>query len=246
MKELIFILTIIFSTNCFGQQKEKFIISEVINKESFNKLDRNKFKVDKNNIFQDSNYIVSKSCSGEWGGTIKFKNKKTGIKYSAASTCPVVVTKFNNSYFVSNTLAHITGFSEILEIPNPEAMSVFELPKPREIRGDTIIRFDGDIETKSTKGTKTLVDTIGVLTLATFPFKNKLYHVVTDFEKTYLTEIIGNKFVSIDTISNESLRTYDPEVFITPNKHSIVFFDNEKASGYLDIFENTIKVVRRK
>ena len=209
-------------------------------------MDRNKFKVDRNNIFEDSNYIVSKSCSGEWGGTIKFKNRKTGIKYSAASTCPVVVTKFNDSYFVTNTLAHLSGFSEILEIQNPDAMSVFELPKPRKMKGDTIIRIVGDDEATSTKGTKSLVDSVDVLTLATFPFKHKLYHVVTDFKKTYLTEIIGNKFVSIDTISNESLWTYNPEVFITPDKHSIVFFDNEKASGYLDIFENTIKVVRRK
>jgi hypothetical protein len=246
MKELIFILTIVFSTNCFGQQGKKFVISEVISKESYSKLDRSKFKVDRNNIFEDSNYIVSKSCSGEWGGTIKFKNKKTGIEYSAVSTCPVVVTKFNNSYFVTNTLAHLSGSSEILEIRNPNAMSVFELPKPRKTKGDTIIEYVGDDEAKSSKGTKSVVDSIGVLTLATFLFHAKLYHVVTDFAKTYLTEIIGNKFISIDTISNESLWTYDPEVFVTIDKHSIIFFDNEKVSGYLDIFDNTIKVVRRK
>lgn len=246
MKELIFILTIVFSANCFGQQREKFYIKEVISKESFSKLNKSKFKVDINNIFEDSNYIVSKSCSGEWGGTIKFKNKKTGIVYSAQSTCPVVVTKFNNSYFITNTLNHLSGSSEILEISNPDSMSIFELPKPREMNGNMIIRDVGDDESKFTKGTKSIIDSIGVLTLATFIFHSKLYHIVTDFEKTYLTEIVGKKYISINTISKESLSTSNPEVYITPEKHSIVFFDNDKTSGYLDIFENTIKVVRRK
>jgi len=244
MKSYLLILTFAFTSNCIAQ--EKFLITETINNDSLNRLDKTAFKVDKNNIFEDSVYIVSKSCSGEWGGTIKFKNKKSGIQYSAASTCPVTVTKFNDSYIVTNTLAHLSGSSEIIEISNPEDMTVFELPKPRKKKGKVIYRYVGDDETKSSKGIKSLVDSIGVQTLATFIFQGQLYHIITDFDKTYLTKIINRKFISIDTVSNESLWTYKPEVFVTNDNHSIVFFDNQKAAGYIEIFENNIKVVRQK
>ena len=245
MKRILFLLTLI-TTNSYGQTRDKFDISEVFNKASYNRADKNHFKVDRNNIFEDSTYIVSKSCSGEWGGTIRFKNKKTGITYSAASTCPVVVNKVNGSYIVTNTLAHMRGFSEIIEIRNPEVMGIFELPKLIKKKAEVVVQYVGDNEAKSTKGTTQLIDTIGVLTLATFLHHGQLYHIVTDFRKTYLTQIVSGKFVILDTVSNESLWTYDPEVLVTSERHSFVFFDNDKASGYLDIFDNKIKVVRRK
>ncbi|MFZ6052746.1 hypothetical protein [Halocola ammonii] len=241
MNRLIILLTLFLATNCFGQNA--FIIKDVVGLDGINRSD---FKMNPSNIFEDSLYVVSKTCSGEWGGTIKFKNKKTGIEYSAASTCPVVVNKLNGKYYITNTLAHLSGFSEILEISNPELMTVFELPKPRSKKGKTIVRYVGDDESKSTKGTKQLVDSIGVLTLATFPYNGQLYHIVTDFKMTFLSKIENNKFVTIDTISDNSIWTYDPEVFVKDNGHMIVFFKNQEVEGILDIYENQITVRRRK
>jgi hypothetical protein len=241
MNRLIILLTLFLTTNCFGQ--DTFIIKEIVGQDDYSKSD---FKINPNNIFEDSLYVVSKTCSGEWGGTIKFKNKKTGIEYSASSTCPVVVNKLNGKYYITNTLAHRSGFSEVLEISNPDLMTVFELPKPRSKKGKTIVRYVGDDEAKSTNGTKQLVDSIGVLTLATFPYKGQLYHIVTDFEKTFLTKIENNRFVTIDTVSEISIWTYNPEVFLKQDRHMIVFFKNQEAEGVLDIFENQITVRRKK
>jgi len=246
MNRQILILTIALSSNCFGQDQSKFVIKEFINNDSIPKLDRNKFKVDNNNFFEDRLFVVSKTCNGEWGGTIKFKDKKTGVEYSAASTCPVVVNKLNDKYYITNTLAHLRGFSEILEVSDPKAMTVFELPKPRKKKGKTIIRYVGHDQSKSTKGTKQLVDSIGVLTIVTFPYQGQLYHIVTDYEKTYLTRIVEGKYKTIDTISNQRLWTYDPEVFKTADTHYIVFFDNNEAKGYYDIYKNNITIVRQK
>jgi len=242
MTKLILFLTLALSSNCFGQEQNKFIIREFVNNDSVPKLDRNNFKIDKNKIFEDSTFVVSKTCSGEWGGSIRFKDKKTGIEYSASSTCPVVVNKLNNKYYVTNTLAHLSGFSEIIEIADPKALTIFEYHKPRKKRKETIIRYLGDNESKSTKGTRQLVDSIGVLTIATFPFQEQLYHIVTDHKKTYLTKIVSGKFESIVTISNQRLCTYDPEVITTVDKHYIVFFHN----GYYDIHENNISIIRQR
>ena len=244
MKYKILTILIIFAVPILGQ--EKFIIKEFVKQDNLPYLNKSDSKVNRNNIFEDSLYIVSKSCSGEWGGTIKFKNKITGIEHSAASTCPVVVNKLNDRYYVTNTLAHLSGFSEILEISNPDSMTVFELPKPRAKKGKRIFRYVGDDESKSTKGTKQLVDSIGVLTLASFPFNGKLYHIVTDFKKTFLTKIEENKFVTIDTVSEKTLWTYNPAVFVSESGHLLVWFENQESEGYLDIFENQITVVRRK
>jgi len=241
MNRLIILLTFFLATNCFGQ--DRFIIKDSVVQDNFGKSD---FNINPNNIFEDSLYIVSKTCSGEWGGTIKFKNKKTSVEYSAASTCPVVVNKMNGKYYITNTLAHLSGLSEILEISNPELMSVFKLPKPRSKKGKTIVRYIGDDESKSIKGTKQLVDSIGVLTLASFQYNRQLYHIVTDYEKTFLTKIDKNRFVTIDTISNMSIWTYDPEVFVNDKGHLSVFFKNQDLEGILEIYENQITVRRKK
>ena len=245
MNRLTILLTfVVLTTSCFGQ--EKFIIKEFVKQDKLPKITKSYVKVNQDNIFEDSLYIVSKSCSGEWGGTIKFKNKISGIEYSAASTCPVVVNKLNDKYYVTNTLAHMCGSSKVLEISNPDSMTVLELPKQRAKRGKIIVQNIGYDESKSTKGTIKLVDSIGVLTLASFPFNGQLYHIVTDFKKTFLTKIEENKFVTIDTVSEKTLWTYGPAVFVSDSGHFLVWFENEEAEGYLDIFENQITIVRKK
>lgn len=239
------ILLNLFQITCNGQTNKQFVIKKFIDSNRVLSMIKD-VKVDKDNIFEDSVYIVSKSCSGEWGGTIKFKNKQTGIEYSAASTCPVVVNKLNNKYYITNTLAHMGGFSEILEISHPDSLEIFKLPKPRSKKGKTVIRYVGDDESKTTKGTRKLLDSIGILTLASFPYQEKLFHIVTNFEKTFLAKIENNKFVTIDAISDKDIRTYDPEVFKTKDNHFIVLFSNQDVKGYFDIFENKILVLTSK
>jgi len=247
MKEIIFIfLTLIIYLNSYGQTEGLFEIKEFIVKDSLQRRTVSDFKRQNSNFYEDENYIVSKTCSGEWGGTIKFKNKRTGVETSCSATCPVVVNKLNGKYFVTNTLAHLMGFSELIEIPNPDSLSIFKLPKPRNRKGKTAIRYVGDDESKSTIATRQLVDSIGVLTLASFIYKEQLFHIVTDFQKTFVAKIENKKFVTIDAISKESIWTYDPEVIKTIDDHYVVFFSNETTKGYLDIYDNKINLIRYK
>lgn len=204
----------------------------------------NDFTKINNNFFEDENYIVNKSCSGEFGGTIKFLNKKTGIEYSCSSSCPVIVNKLNSNYYVTNSLAHLSGFTEILEIKNPEDLTVFKMPKPRKKKGKMIYRLVGDDESKSTTGSKTLVDSVGIVTLISFPFQGMLLHVITDFNKTYLAKVENNIFVNIGIISNDSLWSYEQNIIKTKDNHFIYMFGGQKAKGYLDISNNNIEITR--
>jgi len=140
----------------------------------------------------------------------------------------------------------LIGFSQIIEIDKPKDLDIFKLPKPRQKKGKLIIRAIGDDESKSIKGTKVLLDTTGILTIASFPYNGQLYHIITDFHKTFIAKIENKKFVTIDTVSTQTLWTYDPEVIRTIDNHYLVFFDNDKAKGYLDLFENDIDLVRYK
>nr|WP_121269841.1 hypothetical protein [Pedobacter schmidteae] len=196
-------------------------------------------------FFEDDDYVISRTCSGEWGGTIKFKSKKTGIEYACSSTCPVVVNKLFGKYIVTNTLAHLSGFSEIIEIENPSLMSLYKLSKPRKVKGQKV-RYVGDDESKSVAGTRKLVDSIGVLTLASFLHNEQLFHIITDFHKTLLAKIQDGKFVTIDTISNKSIWTYNPEVIKTIDNRCIVFFENKEVKGYLEVHGNKITLMRCK
>lgn len=238
------LLLLVFQYNTFGQTSKLFNIKEVIISDTLDKKKITNFQRESPNFFEDDNYIVRKSCSGEWGGTIWFKNKKTGIEYSCSATCPVIVNKWNGKYVVTNTLAHLSGFSEIIEIENPQSLQVFKLPEPRKKKGKRLIRYVGDDESKSTKGTQKLVDTIGILTLASFPYDGQLFYVITDFRKTFIAKIENKRFVTIDILSDKSIWTYDPEVTKTTDNHFVVFFHNEKVEGYLDIFNNSITLTR--
>ena len=60
MNRLIILLTFFLTTSCFGQ--DKFIIKDIIGQDGFNE---NNGKVNPSNIFEDSLYILSKTCSGE-------------------------------------------------------------------------------------------------------------------------------------------------------------------------------------
>jgi hypothetical protein len=242
-KLLIIISTFIFCFKVSGQTKI-FEIHPIFLEDSTRQKHLSDFKKQDSCFYQDEDYLVRKTCSGEWGGTIYFKDKKTGVEYSCQSTCPVAVYKINDKYFVTNTLGHMSGFSDVTEIDNPKNLDIFKLPKPRQKKGNIIIRAVGDDESKSTKGIKKLVDTTGILTIASFPYNQQLYYIITDFEKTFLAIIENKKFKTIDTIANESYWTYDPEVIKTTDNHYITFFDNDKAKGYLEVIGNKIYAIR--
>lgn len=243
--KFVYVIFLSFITVCTSHAQENiFRIKEIVDT-TIKKKSPKDFSKAYPSFFEDNDYVVRKTCSGEWGGTVIFKNKKTGIEYSCGSTCPVVVNKAFGKYIVTNTLAHLSGFSEIIEIENPSSMNLFRLSKPRKVRGKKI-HYIGDDESKSVVGARKMVDSIGVLTLASFLYKEELFHVITDFRNTFLAKIHNGKFVTINKISNKSIWTYDPEVIKTIDNRYIVFFENNEVGGYLEILGNEISLIRYK
>lgn len=247
---------IAFGLFSFGQSCASFEIKDILITDSSQIKSPNDFIKSDSAFFQDENYYVRKTCSGEWGGSIWFKNKKTGIEYSCSATCPVVINKIGDKYILTNTLAHMCGSSEVVEIEHPDSMDVFKMPPPRAKKRKMEYRYVGDNESKSTKGTNQLVDTICAMIHISFPFNGQLYHIVSDSKKLYLSQIKDNKLVTIDTVfcglenfykkGDGILYTYSTEEFKTRDNHYVVLYENSGLVGFLDIYENEIKLIRYK
>lgn len=245
MKILIVMSLVITCSHCFGQKTDTFFIKEIIDSTQVSTFRKNNVRTQSDQLYEDSTYIVSKSCSGEFGGSVKFKNKKTGITYAAAATCPVSVNKLTGKYYVTSSLAHLNGASQILEIHNPDLMSRFQLAKPRRMKGK-LVKYVGDDESKSTLGTTTILAMNGILIIASFSFNDQLYHITSDFERTYVATVENKRFVTQATIAETRIAPYESVVYKSDDGYLIVMFKNPAVEGYVSIYENEITLVRNR
>ncbi len=86
-----YILTIIliftFRLFNYGQSTERFDIQEMLISDTTKMINANDFIRTDTTFYQDERYYVRRTCSGEWGGSIWFRNKSTGIEYSCSAAC---------------------------------------------------------------------------------------------------------------------------------------------------------------
>ncbi len=84
-RSIIIIFLILFSlTNC--QDKNTFDIQEVLIEKKFSKRKKSNSTEKETFFYEDKEYLVTKTCRGEWGGSIWFKNKKICGITAGAST----------------------------------------------------------------------------------------------------------------------------------------------------------------
>ncbi|TCI85110.1 hypothetical protein [Tenacibaculum sp. M341] len=201
-------------------------------------------KISKEPFYSDEQYLVRKTCCGEWGGAIWFKNKRTGIEYSCAATCPKSISKYQGKYIVSTSLNHGSGSSSILEIVAPEKMEVFVKPKPR----NEIFKppyYIWEIQPKSQKGVKELwSDYGGVMIYFSFLYKEKLYHIVEKDGKTYIAILNEEKQMKIlDKISDKRIWSHYDLIRLGDN-HIFQFLGQRSViKGYIEIIDNNVNLV---
>lgn len=156
--------------------------------------------------YEDDDYFITSVCNGEWGGAVYFKSKQNKKTYECAATCLLVVNKIADSYYITATLAHLMGFTEVLKVDNPLDL---ELSK-KKIKKET----EGSV---ARKGVVSLIDEAGVLALTSFVYQKELYHIVVDGfgispPTTNLVKIKDGKFEIIHRIADEMLWASDAVV----------------------------------
>lgn len=187
-----------------------------------------KIKSIDNLIYEDSIYYVTSTCSGEFGGTIFFKDKKSNNTYVASSVCSVVVNRINNSYYVTNYLQHLSGFTEVYVIEDPHKLQTkedFILAKKRESR--------------SREGTVSLLDSMEFEIISSFKNDDKLYHLYRSRDTISIGEIKNRKI--------EKLYSFDIPLGIEldqdmQNNGQLFRFytDDKDLFGFIEIKQNQI------
>jgi len=241
MKRISIFALLLCLTGCKKEHLVFKVKTRVIKKNIIDELKQLKFKDAATYyglLYKDEKYQVWKSCSGEWGGTIYFKNRKNGVIYYAIATCPVSVNKMNGKYYISNSLSHLSGNSDILEISNPESMKVTE-KIPLNLPGIITRQY----EAHSHQRTKKLIDSAGVIINASFVYNQKLYSVLSsnDGVKTTIAELKGKKFETILQLP-EKLFYYEPVIVKKADNNLSLYFQNPK-SGILHIEDNKIELI---
>lgn len=218
----------------FSNSFAQFHIKEAIG--SINDL---KLPESKAPIYEDDKYIVRRTCAGEFGGTVWFKSKQTGVERSFMSTCAVSVNRVGTSYIVTSSLAHLSGYSRVDEVANPEELEAFVYTASRVKKGKLVVRYHGDDQSTSLKGTVKLADSGGIYTLGSFVSNGKLYHIQANHKNTYLSTIKDGKFIMLNLISSEPL--WDYSIPFTVNGRLVIPFEG-KVKGYIEVEGDAITV----
>lgn len=230
--KILFILTMLFTFNCVGQEDLFNIRTNYVSKEHVAEAKELLYTQSTETAFyEDEYYTVYRKCRGEWGGAVIFENKQSGNKYICAATCPVTVTRFNDAYYVTNTLHHLSESTEILEIRNPE--------KLRSATTEDLLRkFFEDVETL---GAERIIKQYQTSCLHSFVYNNKLYHITADKEGTFVSEIAEGTFKKLQQISDRQLLTYDSKN-IKEGDRILIGFSSNELSGYVELHRQLITV----
>jgi hypothetical protein len=187
-------------------------------------------------IYEDDKFIVTATCSGEWGGSLYFKDKKTNLQYECSCTCALDIHKDKNKYLVTASLSHMSGFANIFEIENPLKLKTHKKFKPNDKR----IMYTGENESKSTQGTKQLIDSVGITIAANLSYNSKNYFLTEKFRKVSIDTVGNGKLLPVEDLTDMGIYAYDTSENRQCNDHQVSTFGNDKKTGFIDIIGNKL------
>jgi hypothetical protein len=199
-------------------------------------------KLRKANFYEDSFFVASTECHGEWGGSMTFKDKYTGIEYIVGSTCPIAVHKVNGTYYVISSLAHLSGHADIKVIPNLKSLPR-KLPHKSKYKG--FLNIDTTDTRDHSNAYATILDTHGVTIRASFVSQDQIYFIVAASSSIFLAILEHGRLQSIVLLASDHARWRRRyKVHSATNGHRIIFFNNLRRRSYIDIFGSSVVVLR--
>jgi hypothetical protein len=184
--------------------------------------------------YEDKNFEIYSSCAGEWGGFLYFVDKKNrdNIHY-LSSTCPLMVDFRDNNYFITETLAHMSGFAQISKLKNPR-----ELPKVVKNKklDDESSKFDIFKEI--------ILDTIGITANVFYPKNSKNYLIYSQYDTTYLGEVLNKRIISKEILLNHGTWSYGNKTNKIKNGIYISDINHSSTSSNMDTKVSTTEEVK--
>ena len=154
-------------------------------------------------LFADEDFIVYRRCSGEFGGTIYFYDRKNEETYFTEATCANTVKKENGKYQILSHLGHMGGTSDIKIIDDPRDLSKAS-KKQLKIESGNLGYQD-----KSNSSRKSL-DFYGIQLFSNFRINEREVFLVHLNESTFLAKIDETEVQIINPLFNNNIYTHDP------------------------------------
>jgi hypothetical protein len=133
-------------------------------------------------VYEDDKYEVYTYCRGEWGGQILFLDKKTDKIHITHCTCYNMIIRQNDSYYITESLAHLSGNLDIFEIKNPRLLPVIDRKELKEKQP-----FYSWGKTPSEVASPKNILSIGGYTAHIFyPYKSNKYLIYSNYDTLFL------------------------------------------------------------
>ena len=192
----------------------------------------NKSKPVNNILFENQEFEVFGTCSGEFGGSILFLDKKNDTIYSSLSICPMVVNQIENSFYITNYMGHMGGFSGVLKIDDPRKISA----RHKDSTYNTPFG-----ETFTTEGTEFLFDTIGFFIPTSFNLNGKLVHYYSTEDASFIGELENQTMKQLYQFEKPIYPFYQGT--LTDGSQLLNFYSpSDSLNGFMHIKNTSIKL----
>lgn len=190
-------------------------------------------------VYEDANFYVTFLDFGEWGGTIWFRDKKTGIEYETASSRPII-NKINNCYY-------ITTDYHVREIENPFALKrckpgdYYKLVKTKDLI-DGFKGSDSEVGTILLYESAYTMDKKNIRISTSFVSNEQLYHICVSDQKTFLAKISEGKMKVIKVLGND-MEVYKDSPISGNEKQFLKFYtSNSSKFGFIEVSSKEISI----
>jgi hypothetical protein len=193
-------------------------------------------------FFKDDRFTVEACCFGEFGGAVFFNEENTGQLYSTPATCPLKLDRVGDELYLTNTLAHLGGLSQVVKITAPEHLYDLTQDTFRNhcnwwINYATQENDYAELQ-KYEIGTEILLDTFSLITLTAFEYQLEYYLMTIDFHHTYLHRLVDNQLETIYRFTDLTLPHRNG--FTKPLEDGFIY---SFVNGFLQLSNNEITLV---
>lgn len=159
-------------------------------------------------LYSNEDYLVYGYCRGEFGGALIFQDRLNPDSiYYLESVCPTMVERRNCTYFISSSLPHMYGSTNILMLDFPK--NLIRVNKDSLSTNWKLKAFPNLNENERYLATRNqgtvIMDTIGMVLNLFYPNNRKNHLIFSASNHTLHGKLEGNKLVVLDTVLNFTL-----------------------------------------
>lgn len=193
--------------------------------------------------YSDDQFLVYGYCFGEFGGALMFQDKDLlDSIYFLECTCPVMIDKRQEGYYITESLAHMSGSGKVQFFKSPKELVTVHLDS---LRTEWALKKYPDLtENEITNILENqgmvLIDTIGLTFSMFFPYHNENYLIFSDQINTYLGLLTTDGLRTLDTLLN--LPTWRYNEPLNDKINGYYHYNFQRRSGFSDdkIIQETI------